>query len=405
MNRTEGTKMKQKIKVLGGARTAMAEYVGTPGFGLFKDISAIELGALATKEALRRSEVDPAAVDHVVMGNVMQTSADALYGARHVALRADLPIETPALTVNRLCGSGLQSVVTGAQHILLDEAKVVVAGGMENMSQCPHVIRGAREGFHLGQGKLEDLLMASLLDPYCGLFMAQTAEKLATQHNISREEQDEFAITSISRARAAQENGVFNDEMFPVTVKRRREEIEVFRDDHIKPDTTHEKLSKLRPAFGKEGTVTAGNASGIVDGAAALVLAAAGAPAAQGREVLGTVNGWHVVGVDPSIMGIGPAPAIRGLLDAHHLSISDISIFEINEAFSAQYLAVEKDLGLDRDKCNVNGGAVALGHPLGMTGTRLILTAIHELRRRGGGLGIASACIGGGQGIAVLVEA
>lgn len=397
--------MNQKIQVLGGARTAMAEYVGTPGFGLFKDLSAIELGAMATKEALRRSEVDPAAVDHVVMGNVMQTSADALYGARHVALRADLPIETPALTVNRLCGSGLQAVVTGAQHILLDEAKVVVAGGMENMSQCPHVIRGAREGFPLGQGKLEDLLMASLMDPFCGLFMAQTAEKLATQHSISREEQDEFAITSISRARAAQEKGLFNDEMFPVTVKRRREEIEVFRDDHIKPDTTHEKLAKLRPAFGKDGTVTAGNASGIVDGAAALVLAAEGAPAAEGREVLGTIRGLHVVGVDPSIMGIGPAPAIRGLLDAQGLSISDIEIFEINEAFSAQYLAVEKDLGLDRDRCNVNGGAVALGHPLGMTGTRLILTAIHELRRRGGGLGVASACIGGGQGIAVLVEA
>ncbi|MGB1398249.1 MAG: acetyl-CoA C-acyltransferase, partial [Planctomycetota bacterium] len=347
--------MNQKIQVLGGARTAMAEYVGTPGFGLFKDLSAIELGAMATKEALRRSEVDPAAVDHVVMGNVMQTSADALYGARHVALRADLPIETPALTVNRLCGSGLQAVVTGAQHILLDEAKVVVAGGMENMSQCPHVIRGAREGFPLGQGKLEDLLMASLMDPFCGLFMAQTAEKLATQHSISREE---LAITSISRARAAQEKGLFNDEMFPVTVKRRREEIEVFRDDHIKPDTTHEKLAKLRPAFGKDGTVTAGNASGIVDGAAALVLAAEGAPAAEGREVLGTIRGWHVVGVDPSIMGIGPAPAIRGLLDAQGLSISDIEIFEINEAFSAQYLAVEKDLGLDRDRCNVNGGAV-----------------------------------------------
>jgi len=396
--------MNKKIQILGGARTAMAEYVGTPGFGLFKDISAIELGALATREALRRSEVDPAAVDHVVMGNVMQTSADALYGARHVALRADLPVETPALTVNRLCGSGLQAVVTGGQQILLDEAQVVVSGGMENMSQCPHVIRGAREGFHLGGGKLEDLLMASLMDPYCGLFMAQTAEKLAVQYQISREEQDEFAIVSIQRAMAAQENGLFADEMFSVEVKRRKDSIQVDTDDHIKPGTTHEKLARLRPAFGKDGTVTAGNASGIVDGAAAVVLAAEGASAAEGRSVLGTVKGWHTVGVDPSVMGIGPAPAISGLLKAQGLSIADIALFEINEAFAAQYIAVEKELGLDRDKVNVNGGAIALGHPLAMTGTRLILTICHELRRRGGGLGVASACIGGGQGIAVLVE-
>jgi acetyl-CoA acetyltransferase family protein len=396
--------MNQKIQILGGARTAMAEYVGSPGFGLFKDISAIELGALATREALRRCEVDPTSVDHVVMGNVMQTSADALYGARHVALRAGLPVETPALTVNRLCGSGLQAVISGAQQILLDEAQVVVSGGMENMSQCPHVIRGAREGFRLGQGNLEDLLMASLLDPYCGLFMAQTAEKLAEQYGISREEQDEFAIVSIARAQAAQEKGLFADEMFSVEVKRRKEVIQVDRDDHIKPGTTQEKLARLRPAFGKDGTVTAGNASGIVDGAAAVVLAGENSEAAKGRPVLGTVKGWHTVGVDPSIMGIGPAPAIRGVLDAHHLSISDIDLFEINEAFAAQYIAVEKELDLDRDKVNVNGGAIALGHPLAMTGTRLILTILHELRRRGGGLGVASACIGGGQGIAVLVE-
>lgn len=383
----------------------MCEYVGTPGFGLFKDLSAIELGALVTREALRRTEVDPSDVDHVVMGNVMQTSADALYGARHVGLKADIPIETPALTVNRLCGSGLQAIITGAQHIQLEEAQVVVSGGMENMSQCPHVIRGAREGFHLGQGKLEDLLMASLLDPYCGLFMAQTAEKLAAQYEISREEQDEFAVTSISRAEAAQEKGLFDSEIMPVEVKRRKEMIQVDRDDHIKPGTTQEKLSKLRPAFGKDGSVTAGNASGIVDGAAAVVLAAEDSPVAQNREVLGTVRGWKVVGVDPSVMGIGPAPAISGLLSEQGLSVSDVHLFEINEAFSAQYLAVEKELGLDRDKANVNGGAIALGHPLGMTGTRLVLTVLQELRRRGGGLGVASACIGGGQGIAILVEA
>ncbi|MEE2856617.1 MAG: thiolase family protein [Planctomycetota bacterium] len=397
--------MTKKIQILGGARTAMCEYVGTPGFGLFKDTSAIELGAQITREALRRTEVDPSDVDHVVIGNVMQTSADALYGARHVALRADLPIETPGLTVNRLCGSGLQAIISGSQHILLDEAQVVVSGGMENMSQCPHVIRGAREGFRLGQGNLEDLLMASLMDPYCGLFMAQTAEKLAAQYEISREEQDEFAVTSISRAENAQEKGLFDAEIFPIEVKRGKQMIQVDRDDHIKPGTTQEKLARLRPAFGKDGTVTAGNASGIVDGAAAVVLAAEDSPVALDREVLGTVKGWKVVGVDPSIMGIGPAPAISGLLADQGLAISDIQLFEINEAFSAQYLAVEKELGLDRDKVNVNGGAIALGHPLGMTGTRLVLTVLHELRRRGGGLGIASACIGGGQGIAVLVEA
>ena len=397
--------MTKEILILGGARTPMAEYVGTPGGGKFNDLSAIELGALAVKEAVRRAEVDGAAIDHVVIGNVMQTSVDALYGARHVGLRAGLPIEVPALTVNRLCGSGLQSVVNAAQLMLLGEGDLTVAGGMENMSQAPHVIRGARKGFHLGQGKLEDLLMASLNDPFCGLFMAQTAEKLGVEYKISREEQDEYALRSTACAQAAIEAGRLKDEMFTVEVPTRKGSFTVDADDHIRPDSNMEGLAKLRPAFGKDGTVTAGNASGIVDGAAALVLGVAGSEKAEGRPVLGKVVAWDTVGVDPSIMGIGPAPAIRGVLKKTGLSLDDIDLFEINEAFAAQYLAVERELGLDREKANVNGGAIALGHPLGMTGTRIILTLTHELRRRGGRYGIASACFGGGQGIAVLIDA
>ncbi len=397
--------MTKEIRILGGARTPMAEYVGTPGGGKFKDMSAIELGALAVAESLKRAKVEGSDVDHVVIGNVMQTSVDALYGARHVGLRAGLPIEVPALTVNRLCGSGLQSVVNAAQMMLLGEAEITVAGGMENMSQAPHVIRGAREGFALGRGQLEDLLMASLNDPFCGLFMAQTAEKLGVEYKISREEMDEYALRSTAMTLAALEGGRFKDELFDVEVKTRKGSVTVSADDHIRPESDMAGLAKLRPAFGKDGTVTAGNASGIVDGAAALVLGIEGSSKVEGRDVLAKVVAWDTVGVDPSIMGIGPAPAIRGVLKKTGLSIDDIDLFEINEAFAAQYIAVERELGLDREKANVNGGAIALGHPLGMTGTRLILTLTHELRRRGGRYGIASACIGGGQGIAVLIDA
>ena len=395
----------KEIVVVGGARTAMAEYVGTKGFGLFKDVGANDLGARAIEGALQRAKVAPARVEHVVMGNAEQTSGDALYGARHAALKAGIPIETPALTVNRICGSGIQSIVSASQMMMLGEASVAVAGGMENMSQAPHVVRGAREGFRLGAKiELEDMLMVALLDPFCGFYMAQTAENLARKMGIPRQAQDEFALRSHQLGTKAVQAGLFAEEIVPVRVKRGREEIVVDRDDHVKPDTALEKLAKLPPAFGKEGTVTAGNASGIVDGGAAVVLATAEEARKSGLEVHAVVRGWGIAGVPPEIMGIGPVPAIRKVLEKAGIGLDAVDLFEINEAFAAQYLAVEKELGLDREKVNVNGGAIALGHPLGATGTRLVLTLVRELRRRNKRLGIASACIGGGQGIALLVE-
>ena len=388
------------VFILGGARTPMTEYVGA-----LREVSALELGAIASRGAFERTGVKPEWVDHAVFGNVLQTSSDAIYGARHVALKAGVPIEVPALTVNRLCGSGIQAAITGAQHIQLGEAGIVLTGGMESMSQAPHVIRGLRSGLKLGQGKLEDYLYEALLDPYCGLFMAQTAEKCAAKYAITRHEQDCYALRSQKCAEEAWNGGRFADEVVPVEIKSRRGTTVVDRDDHMRPDTTMEGLARLPAAFSKEGTVTAGNASGIVDGGAAVIVASGEAAKARGLKPIARLAGWATVGVDPSIMGMGPAPAIRKLLEKQNLSLADVDLFEINEAFAGQYLAVEKELGLDREKVNVNGGAIALGHPLGMSGARLLLTLTLELRRRGKRRGIASACIGGGQGIAALVEA
>ena len=387
------------VFIVSGARTPMTEYVGA-----LKDVSALELGAIASRAALQKSGVPLAAVDHVVFGNVLQTSADAHFGARHIGLKAGLPIDVPALTVNRLCGSGLQAVISGAQLIQLQEAHVVLAGGTESLSQAPHVIRGLRSGLKFGQGKLEDSLYESLLDTFCGLSMAQTAEKCAAEYAISREAQDCYAVRSQQRAADAWQSGRFADEVVPVEIKTRKGMTVVDRDDHLRPDTTVETLSKLPPAFSKEGSVTAGNASGIVDGAAALVIASADAVDQHALVPLARLVSWTTVGVEPSMMGMGPAPAIRKLLERARLTLDDIDVFEINEAFAAQYLSVETELGLDRERVNVNGGAIALGHPLGMTGARLLLTLVLELRRRRGRRGIASACIGGGQGIAALVE-
>lgn len=387
------------VFILGGKRTAMGEYVGA-----LKDISAIDLGAIAAKGALASTGVSADEIDHTVMGNALQTSGDAIYGARHVALKAGVPFDRPALTVNRLCGSGIQSIVSGAQMIQLGEAQTALVGGMESMSQAPHVIRGARSGFPLGGGKLEDSLMVALLDTYCNTPMAGTAENLARKFEISREEQDEYALRSQQEAKRAKDSCYLSEEIVPVEVVTRKSTTVFDADDHLRPETTLEGLAKLKPAFAKDGFVTAGNASGIVDGAAALVICDEDYVKRRNAKPMGRIVSWGYAGVEPEIMGIGPVPATRLALEKAGLKLSDMDLIEVNEAFAAQYLAVEKELGLDRSRTNVNGGAIALGHPLGATGTRLVITVLHELRRRGGRYGLATACIGGGQGIAMIVE-
>src|SRR5262250_2619618 len=388
------------VVILAGARTPMARYTGA-----FSDVSAIDLAAHASKEAIRRSGVDPGEFDHVIMGNVMQTSVDAIYGARHVGLKAGLKIETPAVTVNRLCGSGIEAIVQGAQRLLLGESAMVLAGGMENMTQCPFVIRGARNGLKLGGGALEDTLMAGLTDSFCGLPMAMTAEKLAEQQGITRKDADTYALRSQQAADAAYKACRIREELVPVEVKQGKKVITVSEDDHRRPDTTMEILEKLPPSFKKDGIVTAGNASGIVDGAAAVVVTREKIAKERGLKPIGRIISWGVAGVDPSIMGIGPVPSSQKALKAAELKLEQMDRVEVNEAFAAQYLAVEKALGLDRDKTNVNGGAIALGHPLGASGTRLVITLLNELRRNNLRYGLATACIGGGQGIAMIVEA
>ena len=388
------------IVIIAGARTPMAEYTGH-----FRDITEIDLGATAARAALERSGLRPGEIDHVVFGNALQTSGNASYGARHVALKAGLPVGVPALTVNRLCGSGIQSIVSGAQMIHLGEAERVLAGGMENMTQAPHVIRGLRGGLRLGEGKLEDLLMVALMDNCAGLTMAGTAEVLAREKGITRQQADAYALRSQQAAEAAYRAGKFDEEIVPVEVLERREARLVREDDHRRPDSTLEGLARLPPAFPKGELVTAGNASGIVDGAAAVIVASSEAAARSGAKPLGRIVSWAFAGVEPRMMGIGPVPAIRKAIERASLGLQDVDLFEINEAFAAQYLAVEKELKLDREKVNVNGGAIALGHPLGATGTRLVLTLLLELRRRRGRHGVASACIGGGQGVAMVVEA
>ena len=387
------------VVILAGARTPMARYNGE-----FAGISAIDLGAIAAKEAIKRSGVDAGEVDHVVFGNVQQSSSDAHYGARHVGLKAGLKVEAPAVTVNRLCGSGMEAISQAAQRILLGEAKTVLAGGMENMTQVPHVIRGARSGFRLGEGKLEDALMAGLLDPISGCTMSDTAENLAAEYKITRKESDEFALRSQQAAEAAYRACRMTEEIVSVEVGKGKKAHLFSEDDHRRPDTTMESLSALPPAFRKDGVVTAGNASGIVDGAAAVVVTQAKTAKERGWKPLGKIVSWATVGVEPRIMGIGPVPATRKALELAGLKLEQLDLIEVNEAFSPQYLAVEKALGLNRDKVNVNGGAIALGHPLGATGARLILTLLLELRRRNARYGLATACIGGGQGIAMIVE-
>ncbi len=387
------------LVLLDGVRTPMAEFNQS-----FSRISAIDLAARTASALFERSGVEPEEIDHTVVGNALQTSPDAIYGARHVALKAGIPKEKPALTINRLCGSGIQSIISGAHMMLNGEAETCLVGGMENMSQAPHCIWGARTGFHLGQGKLEDLLMVALFDSYCGYYMAQTSNNLAQDYGISREDQDRFALQSQQRAAAAWESGKLAEEIVPIEVGKGKRARMVDKDEHMRADTTLEGLAKLPTAFGEDGSVTAGNASGIVDGAAMMILTTAERAKARGAQPLGRIVSWSVVGVEPSRMGIGPAPAIAKALDKAGMELDDIDLIEINEAFAGQILAVIREMDLDQDKLNVNGGAIALGHPLAATGTRLVLTVLKELKRRGGGTGIASACIGGGQGIAMVVE-
>jgi acetyl-CoA acyltransferase 2 len=391
------------VVFLAGVRTGFGAFGGA-----LKDLTATDLGAVAAQEALARSGVAPAQVDHVVFGNVLQTSADAPYLARHVGLRSGLPVDTPALTVNRLCGSGFEAVIQGAQQILLGESRAVLAGGTESMSQAPHVVRGARWGLRLGpSAPLEDPLWESLRDAHCGLSMAETAENLAERYGIGREAVDCYAARSQACAKAAWDADVFADEVIPVQLTNRKtRRLEPWAaDEHMRPDTTPEALAKLPPYFKKDGVVTAGNASGICDGAAALVLTGERFAEERGLRPIGRLVAWAVAGVDPRIMGIGPVPASRRALEKAGLGLDQMDLVEINEAFAAQYLAVEHELDLDRERTNVHGGAVALGHPLGASGARITLHLLHALRRQPGRYGLGSACIGGGQGAAVIVEA
>lgn len=388
----------EDVLILGGARTPFGSFGGA-----LKDVSAVDLGVVAARAALERTGVPAGAVDEVVVGNVIHTGKDAPYLARHIALYAGIPVETPALTVNRLCGSGLQAAVSAAHSIRAGEATVALVGGAESMSQAPYVLRN-RFGSGIGTPELGDALWETLTDSYCGCGMAITAENIAERYGITREAQDRFALLSQQRAAAARDR--LAEEIVPVELPARRGEVRrMGADEHPRPDTSYEALAKLPARFKQGGTVTAGNASGINDGAALLVLAAAGRAAAEGWKPLGRLVSWAVAGVDPHYMGMGPVPASRKALERAGLGIADMDLVEVNEAFAAQYLGVEQELGLDRDRTNVNGGAIALGHPVGASGARVLLTLLLELRRRGGRYGLATLCIGGGQGIAAVVEA
>jgi acetyl-CoA acyltransferase 2 len=393
--------MNTDVVLLEGVRTGFGSFGGS-----LKDQSATDLGVIAAKGALERSKVDPSWIDHTIFGNVVQTNPDAIYLARHIGLKSGVPKDKPALILNRLCGSGQEAIVMGARMLHTGEADFVLAGGSESMSQAPHVVRGARWGLGLGaSAPFEDMLWTALIDSYNGLPMAITAENLAEQYHITREEQDEFSLRGQQRARDAWHKGWMQEEVTAVPLRDRKGQTIMYaKDEHMRPDTSLEILGKLAARFKQGGTVTAGNASGIVDGAAAVVVTTMDQAKARGLKPLGRLVSWGTAGVDPNIMGIGPAPAIRIALKKAGLTLRDMELIEVNEAFAAQVLAVAKELEIDQERLNVNGGAIAIGHPLGATGARLTLTLLYELRRRGKRYGVASMCIGGGQGIAVVVE-
>jgi len=402
----------EDVVIVGGARTPFCEWQGgkrgdgKPG-GLLKDVSALKLGQIAIKGALEKTNTNPEDVDHVVMGYALQTCDQAIFGARHAGLGAGIPQEVPMLTLSRICGSGVQSIVTAAQMIMLDEAEIVVAGGMENLSQAPHVLRGMRDTYKLArppkegvvlEKDMEDYLFTNLLDGMCGSFMAQTSDEICKRKGVTREETDEFAALSHTRTSTSVQNGVWEQEIVDVDGVGFKDE------DHVVPGCTKESLSELRTAFGPESLVTAGNASGVVDGAAAVIVKSASRAKKDGNSPLAKIVSWGIVGLEPAIMAYGPVPSSKLALEKAGLTIEDIDRWEINEAFAGQAVACIKDLGLDISKVNVNGGAVGLGHPLAATGTRLVLTLAHELKRSGGKYGVATACIGGGQGIAMVIE-
>jgi acetyl-CoA acyltransferase 2 len=388
------------VVLLSARRTPFGTFGGT-----LKDHSATDLAVIASEAALSDAGVDKSEVEHVIFGNVLQSAADAIYLARHVGLKCGLPDRVPALTVNRLCGSGFQAIVSAAEQILTGQAEVVLAGGTENMSQAPHIVRGARWGIPLGKGALEDSLWSALTDSYTGLPMAITAENLAEKYKLSQEEVDTYSVESQKRFAKGQESGAFEKEIVPVKIKAKKGETVFAKDEHSRPDTTLEGLAKLPKVFKKDGVIHAGAASGICDGAAALVVASAEYAKKRNLRPLARLVNWGVAGCDPKIMGIGPVPAIQSALRRADAKIADFGLVEVNEAFAPQVMAVIKELDLPRDRTNVNGGALAVGHPLGASGARITAHLVHELRKKGQRYGLGSACIGGGQGIAVIVEA
>jgi acetyl-CoA acyltransferase 2 len=395
-------KHQKEIVIVAAKRTAFGTLSGA-----LKGINANDLAAHAAKAAIAQSRIAASDIGHVIVGNVMQTSADAIYCARHVGLKAGLPIEVPAVTVNRLCGSGFEAIVQGAHRILLGETDAVLCGGTENMTQSPHILRGGREGFAFGKApSLEDSLWSALTDSYCNAPMAITAENLAQKYGITREHCDDYALTSQKRWAAAQEGGAFKDEIVAVELpgKKGAPPIAFAVDEHPRPQSTKETLAKLPPVFKKDGVVTAGNASGICDGAAMLVITSAEFAKAKGLTPLARLTGWGVAGVEPTLMGIGPAYAIPKALADAGITPNDVDLYDINEAFAPQWLACQKQLEIPLEKANVNGGAIALGHPLGASGARITTNLVYTLARTGKKIGVGSACIGGGQGIAVVIE-